>query len=196
MKPNLTLASGSLARQNMLREAGYEFDIIPADIDEEKTIRNIENKDIKNTSMILAKEKAKIISSKRLDNYIIGSDQVLIMGNKLYSKAKTVDEAKNRINEFQGKMHKLISAVSVYKNNEEIFSYVDGATLTMRGLSFQEINSYCDRAGDILTSCVGCYALENLGLRLFQRIDGDYFTILGMPLLPLSNFLDSEGFSL
>ena len=196
MKHSLTLASASASREEMLRNAGYDFDIMPADIDEEKIVENIKNKDVENAPIILATEKARYISNKITDNYIIGSDQVLIAGDKLYSKSKIIEDAKIVIGELQGKTHRLISAVSVYKDNKEIFSYIDEASLTMRSLSPKDIENYCDKAGNILTSCVGCYALEGVGLRLFQHIDGDYFTILGMPLLPLSNFLDKEGFAL
>ena len=194
MKHSLTLASGSLARQEMLRNAGYEFDIIPADIDEEKIISSLETN--KNVALTLAKEKAKFISQKNKENYIIGSDQILMMNNKIYSKAKNKQEAKERLMEFQGNAHTLHSGVSVFKDGEELFSFIDSASLTMKKMTADDIDRYCEKAGDVLTSCVGCYALESIGRRLFDKIDGDYFTILGMPLLPLIGFLDAEGFSL
>ena len=197
MTADLILASGSAARQNMLRQAGFDFDIMPADIDEEKIIAEqagtLSGKEL---ALLLANEKAKFISSQRQDKYIIGSDQILMMNNKIYSKAKNIEQAKARLKEFQGQSHALYSAVSVYKNNQEIFSYCDKATLYMRDLSDDEIESYCAKAGDVLTSCVGCYALESVGIRLFERIEGDYFTILGMPLLPLVGALHQEGFTL
>ena len=194
MKHSLTLASGSLARQEMLRNAGYEFDIISADIDEEKIISSLEVN--KNVALTLAKEKAKFISQKNRDNYIIGSDQILMMNNKIYSKAKNKQEVQGRLKEFQGNTHMLHSGVSVFKNGEEIFSFIDSASLTMKKMTEDDIDRYCEKAGDVLTSCVGCYALESIGSRLFDKIDGSYFTILGMPLLPLIGFLDAEGFSL
>jgi len=194
MKHSLILASGSFARQEMLHHAGYEFDIIPADIDEEKIASGLgENKNI---ALVLAKEKAKFISQQDKEKYIIGSDQVLMMNNKIYSKAKNKQEAKERLMEFQGKTHTLHSGVSVFKNNEELFSSIDSASLSMKAMTSDDLDRYCEQAGDVLTSCVGCYALEGLGSRLFDKIDGNYFTILGMPLLPLSNFLDAEGFYL
>lgn len=195
MKSKLILASRSFARQQMLRHAGYDFDIIPANIDEENIMEN-SKESIENISTVLAKEKAKHISSKFTQDYIIGSDQILYMNNQIYSKEKNSDEAKERLSDFQGKTHVLNSAVSAYKNGEELFSCRDEASLTMKPMSVQDINQYCNRAGDVLTSCVGCYALEGLGIRLFQEIKGDYFTILGMPLLPLIQFLDGEGFQI
>ncbi len=198
MGADLVLASGSTARQQMLKNAGYDFDVIPASIDEEKIINAlIEKKEnIKNISKFLANEKAKSVSKKHPDKYIVSSDQVLYMNDKIYSKVKNNIEAKDRLSFFQGKTHKLNSAVSVYKNEEEVFSFSDEASLEMKQMSESEIENYCHKTGDILTSCVGCYALEGLGIRLFQEIEGDYFTILGMPLLPLIQFLDSEGFKL
>ncbi len=198
MKAKLILASGSAARQNMLSQAGYSFDIIAADIDEEKIIENLikEKESIGDISTHLANAKAKFVSKKHSDKYIIGSDQLLYIGDKVYSKAKNKLEAQERLKEFQGKTHTLNSAVSVYKNGENLFSFKDEANLTMKLMSAVEIESYCDNAGDILTSCVGCYALESPGIRLFKDIKGDYFTILGMPLLPLIQFLDNEGFGL
>lgn len=194
MKSSLTLASGSTARQDMLRNAGYNFDIHPADIDEESYIKNLD--DMSEASLILAKEKASHVSSTIKDKYIIGSDQILIMDDNLYSKAKNKQEAFARLQEFRGKTHQLISSVAVYKNGEMLFDNTDEAHLTMHDFSDDGLQKYCDKAGDVLTSCVGCYALESIGIRLFQDIRGNYFTILGMPLLPLINFLNKEGFGL
>lgn len=197
MSDDLILASNSFARQNMLRDAGYDFDIIPADIDEEKIINQQSDDDnISDVAMLLAREKSQFVGAQYLDKYIIGSDQVLVLKDKIYSKAKDIHEAKLRLKEFQGQSHVLYSAVSVHKNNQEIYSYCDKATLKMRKLNDNEIENYCAVAGDVLTSCVGCYALESNGIRLFERIEGDYFTILGMPLLPLIGALNKEGFTL
>jgi septum formation protein len=194
---DLILASGSKARQEMLSNAGYNFDVMPADIDEEKIIKdNLEKLHIKKMALSLASAKAQLVSQNNLNSFIIGSDQILSMNGRLYSKAKNIEEAKLRLREFQGKSHKLYSAVSLYKDNKEIFSYCDKATLIMRSLSDKDIDNYCEKAGDVLTLCVGCYALESHGVRLFERIVGDYFTILGMPLLPLVGVLNKEGFTL
>jgi septum formation protein len=127
----------------MLRSAGYNFDIYPVDIDEESLIKNFAARNnIKNVSLVLAKEKAKYISNKFSNNYIIGSDQVLIMNNKIYSKVKNIDEAKERLKNFQGKDHILSAAMSVFKNGEELFSCVGEAKLTMRPLNKEEIEKY------------------------------------------------------
>lgn len=194
MKASLVLASGSAARRDMLRNAGYDFEIHPADIDEASYIKDIHKKS--ESSLVLAKEKALHVSLKIKDKYIIGSDQILIMNDNLYSKAKNKKEAFERLKFFRARSHQLISSVAVYKNGEMLFHDTDEAHLTMRDFSDDELQQYCDKAGDVLTSCVGCYALESLGIRLFKEIKGDYFTILGMPLLSLINFLNKEGFSL
>ena len=114
----------------------------------------------------------------------------------IFSKSKNKEEALERLQLFSGHTHYLVSAVSVYKNNKKLFSYADAAALICKKLSDESIINYCDQAGDVLTQCVGGYAFEDIGSRLFENVEGDYFVILGMPLLPLTNFLDSEGFAL
>ncbi len=180
----------------MLSNAGYSYDCKPADIDEEAIIEKLEKEKLEKIPLILAQEKAKFISSKNKEKYIIGSDQVLIFKNKIYSKAKNKNEAIERLKVFSNQAHLLISAVSVFKDGKEIFNFTDQAELKMKKLDDEFIEEYCNKAGDNLTNCVGCYALESVGVRLFEEIKGDYFTILGMPLLPLVKFFDSEGVTL
>lgn len=191
---NLILASGSDARKNMLQSAGVEFDVIKAELDEERIIA--QNKDIlpEEISTVLAKEKALGVSKKNTGAIVIGSDQVLLMDNKIYSKAKNKEEAFERLKEFSGQEHVLSSSVAVYKNSEILFSFADTAYLKMKNLEEATIKSYIEQAGDVVTQCVGCYALEGLGSRLFQKVKGDYFTILGMPLLPLLSFLEEKRY--
>lgn len=175
----------------MLSQAGVGFKSIPAGLDE----RSFEStqKSAADLSLILAREKALYVSKENKDNYIIGSDQVLEMDNNIYSKAKNVEEAIKRLKEFSGKTHFLHSSVTVVKNSEVLFTYTDTVEMTMKNLSDKKLNDYVAHAGDTLTSCVGCYAIEETGIRLFENIKGDYFTILGMPLLPLLNYLEEAG---
>jgi septum formation protein len=187
----LILASKSAARQAMLQNAGIEFDSVPADIDEEKI--QLAGGDPGDISKRLADEKALYVSKDNNNSYIIGSDQVLSMNNKIYAKAKDIAEAKERLAEFSGQSHILYSSVSVAKEGKILFCHTNSATLIMKELSADKINDYCAKAGDVLTRCVGCYAIEGHGIRLFKAIDGDYFTILGMPLLPLISYLETEG---
>ena len=194
-RPKLILASGSAARQQMLIDAGLEFKTQPADIDEEKIMQAMkkENASSGNIALSLAKEKARKISKENPDTYVVGSDQVLSLDDKMFSKVSSAEEARERLEEFQGKEHFLTSAVSVYKNAEDLWHKTDVAGLKMKPMDAQAIDKYMKIAGSALTECVGCYALEGAGIRLFKDIRGDYFTILGMPLLPLLNFLDEEG---
>lgn len=190
---NLILASGSFARKAMLHNAGIQFDVIPANIDEERIMQDMAGESPHDIAQKLSDEKSCIISHKNKDCYTIGSDQVLSMEGKIYAKAQNKSEAKKRLQNFQGKEHCLTSAVTLSRNGEIIWKHHDTATLTMRKLNDTQIDEYITAAGDIVTQCVGCYALEQIGIRLFKDIKGDYFTILGMPLLPLLGALEKEG---
>ena len=192
---SLILASKSVARQSMLKNTSVEFQAIPAELNEEKIIQDLEEHGASATNICLslAKEKALYISAQHNKSYIIGSDQVLTLDDKIYSKAQNKEEAIDRLLELQGKEHFLTSAVCVAKNNEILWHKTDAVALRMKKMDRVEIENYADKAGEILTSCVGAYAIEGLGIRLFDDIRGDYFTIMGMPLLPLLNYLGEEG---
>ena len=194
-KSQIILASGSHARQQMLSNAGIDFDIIPAAVDEERILTKMQNDGASsgNITLRLAKEKALEVSKKNPDKYIIGADQVLSMKDKIYNKAKSQKEARGRLLEFQGQDHFLTSAVCVMKEGKDLWHKIDAAALKMKSMDSQAIDKYIEIAGDEVISCVGCYALESVGVRLFEDIRGDFFTILGMPLLPLLGFLDREG---
>ena len=189
----IILASGSKSRQEMLKNASVDFDIMPADIDEESIIHKMEkgNNAVEDIALTLAQKKSLSIDNN--EKYIIGSDQILSLRNKLFSKAKNKEEAKEKLLQFSGETHQLTSSVCVAKNNKIIWHETKTAHLTMKKLSVEFIDQYIAQAGDDIYDCVGCYALERTGVRLFQEIEGDYFTILGMPLLPLLNFLEGEG---
>lgn len=191
----LILASQSLARQTMLNNAGVDFQAIPADLDEEKIMVDLDEEGASATNICLqlAKEKALFISRDNNDEFVIGSDQILTLDDKIYSKAKDKEEAIERLLELQGQEHFLTSAVCVAKNDKILWHKTDAVALKMKNMTHDQITNYADRAGNILTSCVGAYAIEGLGVQLFEDIRGDYFTIMGMPLLPLLNFLEKEG---
>ena len=192
---SIILASKSKARQDMLLNAGLDFQSLPANLDEEKVIEEMSSEGASsgNIAVRLAKEKALFISRDYPEKYVIGSDQILSMDEKLYSKARDKQEAIERLLEFQGKTHFLTSAVCVVKGEEVLWHKIDAVSLKMKALSRQDIEKYSEIAGDVLISCVGCYAIEGAGIRLFEDIRGDYFTIMGMPLLPLLNYLDQKG---
>lgn len=182
---NIILASGSAARKNMLRSAGIDFTVMPADIDEAEVQNNMYGEKASDIASALARAKAKHVAAQREDVIVIGSDQVLECGGQIFTKAGTIEEAREKLKTLRGKTHILHSAVSI--NGDWV--HTDSADLTMHDFDDAFLESYLQNAGDILTSCVGAYAIEGIGVQLFEKIEGDYFTILGMPLLPLLNKL-------
>jgi septum formation protein len=124
---------------------------------------------------------------------VIGSDQVLVYRDRLVDKAGSRTEALAKLKMLQGSVHSLISAVCVAEGNRIVWEYVDKVDLTMRALNDNQLAAYADAAGPALTECVGAYALEGAGAWLFEKIEGDYFTVLGMPLLPLLGYLRTRG---
>ncbi len=184
----IILASKSAARISMLENVGLKFRSIPAGIDEEAIIKN-SDLDIKSITEKLAAMKAIYISKKNPDKMIIGSDQTLEFKGKLISKSKTLEEAKDKLKQLRGRAHNLHSAVCVVLNGNIIFSDIDTATLNMHNFDDSFLNEYMDKNHDALINCVGGYKIEGTGAWLFSSVKGDFFTIMGMPLLPLLGFL-------
>ena len=195
MNPDLILASGSAGRQSMLRAVGLDFRAIPADIDETGLIEklNSKGKNVEEIALRLASEKALTIESSK-EAFVIGSDQLLIFENKIFEKSKDSNDTKTKLKQMVGKTHTLISAVCVVQGGEMLWSHCETATLIMRNLDGDFIEDYCAAADDSLLNCVGGYALEQHGAWLFDKVEGDIFTIMGMPLLPLLGFLKEQGF--
>jgi septum formation protein len=142
---------------------------------------------------LLAREKACFVSSKNPGRYVVGADQTLALGNRLFSKPAGRTQAADQLRLLAGHTHELHSAVAVARDGKIVFSDVIVARMTMRRLAENEIEAYLDQAGQAVTTSVGAYQLEGLGVHLFERIEGDHFTILGLPLLPLLAFLRGEG---
>ena len=186
---NIILASGSQARQDMLKEFNLRFEVIPADIDEDAIIQELQFQDIDKITEALAKEKAAQISIQHPDALVIGSDQTLEFNGQLLSKAKTVEEAEEKLKMLRGKSHILRSAVCVVQNNEVLYLHSDRADLTMDDFDDETLKDYMQKDPDALTSCVGAYKIEGEGANLFAATSGDKYTIMGMPLIPLLNFL-------
>ena len=187
------LASQSRARQILLANAGFSFDAVPADIDERAVQKNSGLSAPGEIAGLLAGEKACFVSSKNPDRYVIGADQTLALGSRLFSKPAGRAQAADQLRLLAGQTHKLHSAVAVARDGKMLFSEVSIARMSMRLLSGEEIRTYLDTAGDAVTTSVGAYQLEGLGVHLFERIEGDHFTILGLPLLPLLAFLRGQG---
>lgn len=191
-QPPLILASQSRARQDILAGAGIAFDAMPAALDE----RAVEQE----SGLIapgavaerLAGAKAVAISMQHPDRYVIGADQTLALGERRFSKPANRGQAAEQLQALAGQTHQLHSAVAVARAGKVLFADVAVAHMTMRPLDGQAINAYLDAAGDAVMTSVGAYQLERLGVHLFGRIEGDHFTILGLPLLPLLAFLRQE----
>ncbi|HXI05119.1 MAG: Maf family protein [Bradyrhizobium sp.] len=192
-KAPLVLASQSRARQMLLGNAGVTFEAVPADIDERTIQQQSGLLKPGEIAALLAQEKALFVSMKMPDRYVVGADQTLALGQRLVSKPAGRAEAAEQLHALAGNTHELHSGVAVAQRGEVLFCEVSVARMTMRGLSGEEIRTYLDAAGDTVTTSVGAYQLESLGVHLFERIEGDHFTVLGLPLLSLLAFLRTQG---
>lgn len=189
----LILASQSAARRSLLANAGIAVETIPADIDERTIQQGSGLTDPGAIAALLADKKAVFVSAQHPGRYVVGADQTLALGDRLFSKPANRAAAQAQIALLSGQTHELHSAVSVTKDGVSLFSHVSVARMTMRLLTDGEIEAYVAEAGDAVTSSVGAYQLEKTGVHLFARIEGDHFTILGLPLLPLLGFLRSRN---
>jgi septum formation protein len=192
-KDSLILASQSRARQILLANAGISFEAVPADIDERSVQKNSGLSAPGEIAGLLAREKALLVSSKNPGRYVVGADQTLALEGRLFSKPAGRPQAAEQLRLLAGHTHELHSAVAVACDGKIVFSDVSIARMTMRRLDESGIEGYLDQAGQAVTTSVGAYQLEGLGVHLFEHIEGDHFTILGLPLLPLLAFLRGEG---
>lgn len=183
----LVLASGSRIRAELLENAGLSIEIDPADIDE----RAVEEPLLKagfspeDLALVLAEAKANDVSERRQGDLVIGADQILAFEGERHTKPENMEAARRQLLAFSGKTHELLSAVVISKDGEAVWRHVSIARLTMRDLSPAFVGHYLAQVGDIALSSVGAYQLEGPGVQLFEKIEGDYFTVLGLPLLPL-----------
>jgi septum formation protein len=191
-KQPLILASQSRARQMLLQNAGIAFEAIPAEIDERALQQSSGLSAPADIAALLAGEKAVAVSTQAPDRYVIGADQTLALGNRLFNKPTDRARAAEQLRTLGGRTHELNSAIAAARGGKIVFAHVAIARMSMRPVTDVAIEAYLDRAGEVVTSSVGAYQLEGLGVHLFERIEGDHFTILGLPLLPLLAFLRSE----
>lgn len=193
----LILGSASAARKTMLTAAGLKFESMPARIDEaaikKELLRASPNIQPGGVAARLAAEKAVAVSAQFPDALVIGSDQVLALRSRIFTKAETLDEAKLVLEQLRGRTHELVSGVALAQGGEILWETIDSAELTMRKFSDAFLAMYLDHCGTRVLGSVGCYELEGFGLQLFESVEGDYFTILGMPLLALLAKLRSSG---
>ncbi len=192
-KHPLILASQSRARQTLLANAAIPFDAMPADIDERAVQKKSGLAAPGEVAGLLAREKALFVSLNNPGRYVVGADQTLALGTRLFSKPAGRAQAADQLRLLAGGTHELHSAIAVARDGKVVFVDVSVARMTMRRLSESEIEAYLDQAGEGVTTSVGAYQLEGLGVHLFERIEGDHFTILGLPLLPLLAFLRGQG---
>ncbi len=176
----------------LLTNAGIDFEAIPADIDERAVQQESHLTAPGEIAALLARKKSVFVSAKYPDRFVVGADQTLALGSRLFSKPAGRAQAAEQLRALAGGTHELHSAVAVARDGKILFTDVSIARMTMRKLSEADIDAYLDEAGEAVTSSVGAYQLESLGVHLFERIEGDHFTILGLPLLPLLGFLRSE----
>lgn len=189
----LVLGSRSSARRDMLAATGIPVELAPADIDERGVEARAGAMSPSDAAILLAREKARVAGANFTGRFVIGADQTLALGDRRFSKAKDRTSARETLRALSGKTHELHSAVAVSTDGRVVFSAVDTARMTMRSLSDRYIEAYLGEAGDGVRSSVGVYQLERLGIQLFEKIEGDHFTILGMPLFALLAFLRREG---
>ncbi len=183
------LASKSSTRQRLLRNAQIDFEMTPASIDERAIQEESGLCDGGTVAGHLARAKALHVAGLKPGRIVIGADQTLALGGELFNKPAHRVAAAEQLRALSNRTHYLHSAVVVAKDRDVLFSHVDAASMTMRALDDATIADYLDRVGDAATESVGGYQLEGLGVRLFEQIEGDYFTILGLPMLPLLAFL-------
>ena len=189
----IILASTSSARKSMLTHAGLRFSTASPMVDEAKLVDEHPNWNPQETAHQLAIAKALDVSSRHRNDLVIGADQVLALGDKSFSKPKSIDECRNQVLELRGKPHHLISAVVCARGGHSEWAEICVASLTMRHFSMSFLDDYLAAVGSDCTTSVGGYKIEGPGIQLFDSVEGDHFTILGMPLLPLLKYLRTTG---
>ena len=190
----LVLASASAARRRMLEDAGVVFDVVAPTCDEEAAKRQYraEGRSPHTQAEALAELKAKSVS-QQTGAYVIGADQMLAVDGVALDKPASVAEARQHLLRLRGCPHELITAAAVAKDGAIVWRATDIPRLTMRRFSDAFLDDYITRAGEDVLRSVGAYQLEGLGAQLFERVEGDYFSVLGLPLLPLLAFLRGQG---
>lgn len=190
----LVLASKSDIRGKILAAAGLRFEIRPAQIDERAVEAEAGTLDAAAAARFLARAKAQAISAARPGQLVLGADQTLARGAMRFTKPADRAAASEQLRALRGRTHELHSAISLVRDGAVLFDCIDTARLTMRDVTDRFLDEYLEMAGDAALSSVGGYQLEGIGIHLFDRVEGDYFTILGLPLLPLLAFLRQNKF--
>ena len=200
----IILASASVARQNILRSAGIEFDVLPVSVDEDQVRASALSDDMipSEIAVFLAFLKAQVASQRSATAppvtssvYVIGCDQILICEGQMINKPNNINTAKEQLCSLAGKTHKLLSAIVLLRNGQRIWQHLAESSLTMRLFDKAYVDSYLRHVGGAALLSPGAYQIESVGASLFVKIDGDHFDILGLPLLPLLAILREHGLS-
>lgn len=189
----LVLASRSEVRRTLLEAAGIPVEICPADINERGVEAGAPLQAPVAIAALLAREKASVIAGRNRERLVLGADQTLSLDGRRFTKPADRAAARAQLRALSGRAHELYSAIAFVQDGVVLFEHVGVARLTMRAVSDQFLDDYLDAAGDAATASVGAYQLEGFGIQLFERLDGDYFTVLGLPLLTALDFLRRHG---
>ena len=195
MAQEIILASGSPHRRALLRNAGLEFSAQKPDIDERAVEAALAGSGAtpEDVAAVLAEAKAVAVSERHPDALVIGSDQTLSLGDELFHKPADMEAARRQLLRLSGRTHQLSSAVALAGEGRAVWRHTAVARMTMRRLDPAAIGRYLSNVGDAALGSVGCYQIEGRGIRLFEKIEGDFFTVVGLPLLPLLAALRDKG---
>jgi len=189
----LVLASRSAVRRTLLEAAGVPVEICPADIDERGVEVGAPLQAPVAIAALLAREKASVIAGRNRGRLVLGADQTLSLDGRRFTKPADRPAARAQLRALSGRTHELYSAIAFVQDGAVLFEHVGVARLTMRAVSERFLDDFLDAIGDAATASVGAYQLEGFGIQLFERLDGDYFTVLGLPLLTALDFLRRHG---
>lgn len=192
--PSFILASGSSTRRTLLENAGLDFRVDPADIDERSAEKPLADAGTApdDIAAALAMVKAEQVSHRHPGRLVVGADQTLELDGERLDKPADMEAARRQLLAMRGRTHRLHAGLAVARDGDILWSHVETAALTMRDLEPAEIGRYLAEVGDRALASVGAYQIEGPGIRLFEKIDGDFFAILGFPMLPFLDFLRSQ----
>lgn len=189
----LVLASGSASRKALLTAAGVTFIADPADLDEEALMAGLKSQGAERVAQGLAQQKALTVSRRHPDKLVLGGDSVIAFGGEYLSKCATLEAARALLARLSGREHLLVSAAALARDGDLLWTHASPCRMAMRALSPQFLDDYLAAEGKAILSSVGCYHFEGRGAQLFDRVEGDYFSVLGLPLLPVLAQLRKEG---
>ncbi len=189
------LGSGSAGRRMILENAGLDFDIRQPQVDEDALkaeFRSTDEAPVEDLALALARAKAQAVSRAET-RPVLGADQILVCEDRVFSKPADMEEARRNLRFLRGRTHRLISALAVAENGETVWTCIDEARMTMRDFSDAFLDRYLETVGEDALKSVGCYQIEGPGIQLFEKVDGDWFTIIGLPILPFLDWLRKRG---